>query len=61
VRALRAVAASAVLVGVLAGCERTGGSEDDGSTVRTADPSEDPDYWTEERMRSAIPGPMPTP
>lgn len=58
-----ALALSTILVSLLAGCHQVGDAEpdDSDSTLHTADPSEDPNYWTDERMRSATPDPMPSP
>ncbi|RDV46845.1 hypothetical protein DOE76_02095 [Leifsonia sp. ku-ls] len=66
-RATRAIAVSTLLAGLLAGCHQAGAApsgpdvDDSGSTVHTADPSEDPNYWTDDRMRDATPAPMPGP
>jgi hypothetical protein len=69
VKALTVVVALAVVaICVLGGCKRTVASDPtespftvdpSESTVKTADPSEDPNYWTDERMRRASPAPMP--
>lgn len=57
-----AVAAIAV-VPTLAGCRASNSntSNDSEATAKTKSPSENPSYWTEERMRNAQPAPMPNP
>jgi hypothetical protein len=60
-----AVAIVVVVVVVGLGGGSCGGApfsreESSGSVAVTADPDEDPAYWTEERMASAQAAPMPT-